>query len=79
MLLNRHGEAILRVKGLLSIEGEDAPVAVHGVQQLVHAPTHLERWPTPDRRTRIVFICKGLDESIIRRSFVAFVLKRKPT
>jgi G3E family GTPase len=76
-LLNRHGEAILRVKGILSIAGESAPVAVNGVQQLVHAPTHLVGWPTDDRRTRIVFICKGLDEELIRRSFSAFVLKRK--
>jgi G3E family GTPase len=76
-LLNRHGEAILRVKGILSIAGESAPVAVNGVQQLVHAPTHLAGWPTDDRRTRIVFICKGLDEELIRRSFAAFVLKRK--
>ena len=76
-LLNRHGEAILRVKGILSIAGESAPVAVNGVQQLVHAPTHLASWPTDDRRTRIVFICKGLDEEPIRRSFSAFVLKQK--
>jgi G3E family GTPase len=74
MLLHRHGEAILRVKGLLSIEGEPAPVAVHAVQQLVHAPTHLTRWPTGDRKTRVVFICRQLDPSLIRRSFAAFVL-----
>ena len=75
MLLNRHGEAILRVKGILAIEGETAPVAVHGVQRLVHPPVHLARWPSDDRRTRIVFICKGLEPAIIRRSFAAFVLK----
>lgn len=76
-LLNRHGEAILRVKGILSIAGESAPVAVNGVQQLVHAPTHLAGWPSDDRRTRIVFICKDIDEELIRRSFSAFVLKQK--
>jgi G3E family GTPase len=77
LLLHRHGEAILRVKGLLSIEGESAPVAVHGVQQLVHSPTHLSRWPSDDRRTRIVFICRGLDSDVVRRSFAAFVLKQR--
>ncbi len=76
MLLNRHGDAILRVKGLLAIEGENAAVAVHAVQQLVHPPMHLPRWPTSDRRTRLVFICKGLEEEEIRRSFGAFVLGR---
>ena len=75
MLLNRHGETILRVKGILSIEGETAPVAIHGVQHLVHAPLHMMRWPGDDRRTRIVFICKGMDTGAIKRSFAAFVLK----
>ena len=73
MLLNRHGEAVLRVKGILAIAGEAAPVAVHGVQHLVHAPVHLARWPGTDQRTRIVFVCKGLDGAAIRRSFAAFV------
>jgi len=73
MLLHRHGEAILRVKGLLNLAGEAAPVAVHAVQQLVHAPTHLPRWPSPDRRSRLVFIVKGLDEGLVRRSLAAFV------
>jgi G3E family GTPase len=72
MLLNRHGAAVLRVKGILAIAGEDAPVALHAVQQLVHAPRHLPRWPSEDRRTRLVFIVKGLDEASIRRSFAAF-------
>jgi G3E family GTPase len=62
----------LRVKGILAIAGEDAPVALHAVQQLVHAPRHLPRWPSEDRRTRLVFIVKGLDEAAIRRSFAAF-------
>ena len=79
MLLNRHGEAILRVKGILAIAGEAAPVAVHGVQQLVHPPVHLARWPSADRRTRIVFICRGLVATTIRRSFDAFVHKAGPT
>jgi G3E family GTPase len=48
MLLNRHGEAILRVKGILAIEDEEAPVAVHAVQSLVHPPVHLARWPGED-------------------------------
>ncbi len=73
MLLNRHGASVLRIKGILAIEGEDAPVALHAVQQLVHTPRHLPRWPSADRRTRIVFIVKGLDEAAIRRSFAAFV------
>jgi G3E family GTPase len=72
MLLNRHGARILRIKGLLALRGEARPVAVHGVQSLVHAPTHLEAWPDGDRRSRLVFIVEDLDPEAIRRSFAAF-------
>jgi G3E family GTPase len=73
MLLHRHGEAVLRVKGILAVEGESAPVVVQAVQQLVHAPAHLTRWPSADRRSRLVFIVKGIDGATLRRSFDAFV------
>jgi G3E family GTPase len=72
MLLNRHGDKVLRVKGILNISGETAPVAIHGVQHLVHNPVHMQRWPDEDRRSRIVFIVDGLDPDLIRRSLAAF-------
>ncbi|SFU47562.1 GTPase, G3E family [Methylobacterium sp. 174MFSha1.1] len=75
MLLHSHGSAILRVKGLLNVAGADTPVAIHGVQQLVHVPTHLSAWPDPaDRRSRLVFIIRGLDAGLIERSLRAFGL-----
>ncbi|WP_245731031.1 CobW family GTP-binding protein [Rubrimonas cliftonensis] len=73
MLLNRHGDGILRVKGILAIDGEDAPVAVHGVQRLVHAPTHMAAWPDGRRASRLVFIVEGIDPQAVRRSFACFV------
>jgi len=72
MLLNRHGARILRVKGILALEGEELPVAVHGVQHLVHAPTHLSRWPSEDHRSRLVFIVEGIEPDLVRRSFSIF-------
>ncbi len=72
MLLHAHGEAVLRVKGLLNVDDLPAPVAIHGVQHLVHPPVHLERWPDQDRRSKIVFIVRGLDQNVIRRSLAAF-------
>lgn len=75
MLLQRHGAAVLRVKGLLNVTGSETPVAIHGVQQLVHVPTHLPAWPNPaDRRSRLVFITRGLDPALIERSLQAFGL-----
>lgn len=72
MLLNRHGANVLRVKGILNLIGETRPVAVHGVQHLVHPPVHMEHWPDADRRSRLVFIVDGLDERRIRASLQAF-------
>jgi G3E family GTPase len=73
MLLNRHGERVLRVKGIVALEGEAAPVAIHGVQHLVHPPVHMHAWPDADRRSRIVFIVQGLDPTAIERSLLTFL------
>ncbi len=72
LLLNRHGDRVLRVKGLLNLVGNDAPVAIHGVQRLVQAPDHLPAWPDADQRSRLVFITRGLDPALIARSMRAF-------
>ncbi len=72
MLLNRHGDKVLRVKGILNLAGEPAPVAIHGVQHLVHNPVHMAGWPDADRSSRIVFIVDGIDPALIRRSLAAF-------
>ena len=72
MLLERHGADVLRVKGILNVAGTAAPVVIHGVQYTVHPPAHLERWPSDDHRSRIVFIVRGLDPALIKRSLAAF-------
>jgi G3E family GTPase len=73
MLLNRHGTAVLRVKGILNVAGSPTPVAVHGVQHLVHPPVHMGGWPDGDRRSRLVFIVDGLERTAIERSLEAFL------
>ena len=72
MLLHRHGDRVLRMKGLLNVAGVPGPVLVNGVQHLVHPPAHLDRWPDEDRRSRIVVISSGLDRRVIERSLQAF-------
>jgi G3E family GTPase len=55
------GTSLLRVKGLINIlEEPGKPAVVQGVQHLLHNVTWLEKWPTPDERTRIVFITQGI-------------------
>lgn len=77
MLLNRHGERIYRVKGILNVEGEPRPVALHGVGRLVHPPIHLSAWPDQERASRLVFIFEGLEPAAIERSFDIFVRRRR--
>ena len=68
MLLNSHGENVLRVKGILNVKGVDAPVIINGVQHVVHPPIHLNSWPTNDRRSHIALITpSGI---LLRRSHV---------
>jgi G3E family GTPase len=71
MLLHRHGNDVLRVKGILNVAGSETPVAVHGVQHLIHPPRHLSAWPDADRRSHLVFIVKGLASEAIDRSIRA--------
>jgi G3E family GTPase len=74
MLLHRHGNELLRIKGILNVPDADTPVAIHAVQHLVHPPRHLGVWPDPERRSRLVFITRGIDPSAIERSLRAFTM-----
>jgi G3E family GTPase len=53
------GTDILRLKGIANIlESPDRPAVIHGVQHVFHAPAFLDRWPSDDRRSRIVVITR---------------------
>lgn len=62
-LASLHGTELLRVKGLLNVDGE--PVAVHAVQTLIHEPVTLQQWPDAERRSRLVFIARGMNRPAI--------------
>ena len=68
------GPNLLRVKGILNVEGR--PIAVHAVQHLFHPPEELDRWPSDDRRSRIVFITHKLQRADIEASLA--VLSFRP-
>jgi G3E family GTPase len=72
MLLHRHGADVLRLKGLLNVDGVPTPVLINGVQHMVHPPSHLEEWPDADRRSRLVFIVRALQRGRIERSLAVF-------
>ncbi|WP_428312554.1 CobW family GTP-binding protein [Hydrocarboniphaga sp.] len=59
------GPTLLRVKGLINIEGQNGPTVIHGVQKAFHPPTVLPAWPDDDHRTRLVFITRGYGQEIV--------------
>ena len=55
------GADLLRLKGIVNVaECPEQPAVLHGVQHVFHAPAWLERWPSEDRRSRIVFITRRI-------------------
>jgi G3E family GTPase len=65
------GADLLRVKGLVAVEGCRGPVVVHAVQHVAHRPVELEAWPDDDRRSRLVFITRDLGRDAVERLFAA--------
>ena len=72
MLLDQHGERVLRMKGLLNVGVQRGPLLLEGVQHVMHAPRHLREWPDEDRRSRLVFIVRDLDVDLLHDSLLAF-------
>jgi G3E family GTPase len=69
LLSNLRGQDLLRVKGIVNIMGK--PVVIQGVQHVFHPPVELDRWPSDNHKSRLVFIGRRLDGSAIRELFRA--------
>jgi G3E family GTPase len=67
------GEDLLRFKGIVDVAGKpDRPVVVHGVQHVFHPPKELDGWPTSERQSRLVFIVRDIEQSLIERTLCKF-------
>lgn len=65
------GPNLLRVKGIVNIsERPDHPAIIQGAQKIIHSIDWLEKWPTEDHRTKIVFITRGIDKDHIEDSLL---------
>jgi G3E family GTPase len=73
VLTGLRGADLLRVKGLVAVEGCRGPVVVHVVQHVAHRPVELLDWPDDDRRSRLVFITRHLGKAQIEPLFAAVV------
>jgi G3E family GTPase len=71
-----HGNDLLRVKGILDVVGRERPIVVQAVQQLFHPPFELPAWPDGMRKSRIVFITRGLTRGFV--SEVLDTIRKRP-
>ena len=66
------GRDLLRMKGIIQLaEWPERPAVIHGVQHVFHAPAFLERWPSADQRSRIVFIARGIPRAWVESLLAA--------
>lgn len=69
LLTALRGPDLLRVKGIVNVEGK--PVVVQGVQHVFHPAVTLARWPSADQSTRLVFITRNIDQPTVEALFRA--------
>jgi G3E family GTPase len=67
-LAERDDASLMRVKGILSVEGIDAPVVVHGVRGALYPPSQLREWPFPRGESRVVLIYADHDGAGFERA-----------
>jgi G3E family GTPase len=72
------GADLLRVKGIVAVEGVKGPVVVHAVQHTSHRPIELQEWPDSDRTSRLVFITRGIGRTEIENLLAAIAAVAQP-
>ena len=65
-LVETHGDRLLRLKGLIGVEGHEGPVAIDGVQHLFHRPRIMEAWPAGLSSSVLVGIADGTPAEELR-------------
>jgi G3E family GTPase len=72
VLAEHCGADLLRLKGIVDIaESPERPAVIHGVQHVFHPPAFLARWPSPDRRSRLIFIVREIPRAFVETLLAA--------
>jgi G3E family GTPase len=74
LMAESHGDALLRVKGLVENAETGRPVVVHGVHRLFDRPLRLREWPGGERRGVLVVVARDLDAAYLRRTLGVLTL-----
>ncbi|MEM8791692.1 MAG: GTP-binding protein [Pseudomonadota bacterium] len=67
-LLALKGPDILRMKGIIHVEGEKWPFVFHGVQHIFDAPVPLTSWSREDTTSSVVLIARDTEKSDLEAS-----------
>ena len=62
MLIALKGPDLLRMKGIVHVEGMDWPFVFHGVQHIFDAPVPLKSWSGQDATSRVVVIARNMSQ-----------------
>ncbi|MEL6640775.1 MAG: GTP-binding protein [Pseudomonadota bacterium] len=62
MLVAIKGPDLLRVKGIVQVEGVDWPFVFHGVQHIFDAPVPLKSWSGQHATSRVVVIARNMSQ-----------------
>ena len=69
LLTTLRGPDLLRLKGIINVDGD--PVVIQGVQHIIDTPVKMDRWPSEDKDSRLVFIVRNMELDVIRNLFQA--------
>ena len=72
MAMMLKGPDLLRIKGIVNVQDFKGPVVVHGVQHVFHPPVMLDKWPSDDHRTRLVFITRDVEKEFLEELLKSF-------
>ncbi|MBY8978267.1 GTP-binding protein [Rhodobacteraceae bacterium NNCM2] len=67
-LLTLKGPDILRMKGIVHVEGMECPFVFHGVQHIFDTPVPLTSWSGTDTTSRVVLIARDMEKSELEAS-----------
>jgi G3E family GTPase len=76
-LIALKGPNILRMKGIVHVEGMDHPFAFHGVQHIFEPPVPMRNWSGADLASRVVVIARDMQEAELQASLEMLLLRPK--
>ncbi|MGH1353587.1 MAG: CobW family GTP-binding protein [Thalassovita sp.] len=74
-LIALKGPNILRMKGILHVEGLQYPFVFHGVQHIFDAPVPLKNWSGEDSTSRVVVIARDMSEADLKASLDMLLMR----